>query len=89
MTWRVAFAWNRPWGYWHVVRCWKVADDWASRAVDMDRRTAGRPLLRVLAPSPVQVGVGQGLTPACILSAYLATVPAARKIELASYRRAT
>lgn len=43
-------------GAWHVVKCWNVHDDWASRAVDIDRRTPKRKKLRLLTPWRLEIG---------------------------------
>lgn len=56
---------------WRCVKCWNVVDAWASRAVDIDRRSRVK-RLRLLSPNPVPCGLAD---PRLVLSAYLASLP--------------
>lgn len=62
---------------WVCVKCWNVADEWASRAVDIDRRYRVK-RLRLLSPNPVPVGV---CNPRVVLGAYLDSLPIEVKDE--------
>ena len=57
---------------WHCVKCWPVVDDWASKAVDIDRRTPTRKKLRLLSQNPVPFGL---CNPRQILDDYLKALP--------------
>ena len=62
---------------WHCVKCWNVVDEFASRAVDIDRRYRVK-RLRLLSQNPVPVGA---CDPRKILNAYLQSLPGFVKEE--------
>lgn len=56
-------------GSWFVEKCWDVHDEWATRAVDIDRRTSKRKKLRLLTPFPYRSG--ECVNPRAVLEGYL------------------
>ena len=57
---------------WRCVKCWNVVDEFASKAVDIDRRTPARKKLRLLSYNPVPLGP---CNPRQILDDYLKALP--------------
>ena len=68
---------------WRVAKCWRVNDEWATRAVNIDRR--GPKQLQLLTSRPLRRG--SGADPLEILKAYLATLPAEVKRQRAREMR--
>jgi len=68
---------------WRVAKCWRVNDEWATRAVNMDRR--GPKQLQLLTSQPMRRG--SGADPLEILNAYLATLPVEVKCQRAREMR--
>lgn len=64
---RITLDYNRIAREWRVVKCHKVNPRWTTKVVDMDRRTKGRPKLRLLAP--FSCGLGR-TDPHAILNSY-------------------
>ena len=81
---RVAFTFSAfPWPQWECVKSWNVVDGWASRAVDVDRRSRVR-RLRLLSPASVVLGQAD---PRVVLAEYLAALPPEVKAALAAEAR--
>ena len=78
---RAAFTYTTwPWPQWDCVKCWPVVDEFASKAVDIDRRTQTRKKLRLLSQNPVPLGPAD---PRKILDEYLFSLP----VEVKEARR--